>query len=117
NKFVEPYYRKRDINLREDPTLKPAVDLHSFESFFKSSSSVRLVSNEDDILLAPEDVHWLDQTFGDRVTLFPRGGHLGNLGETPIQVAILNALAGLQDAPPVRRNVISAAAKRRNGKG
>jgi pimeloyl-ACP methyl ester carboxylesterase len=110
-KFIVPYYLKRGINLNDEDTLRPAVDLHAGEAFYKNASTVRLVENEDDILLAPEDVQWMAQTFGDRVTLFPHGGHLGNLGETPVQVAIVNALVDLLDAP-VRRDVISAGPRR-----
>jgi len=111
NKFIGPYYKTRGIDLTNDDVVAPAVDLRLWENSLKANSSVRLVENEDDILLEPEDVRWFEQTFGDRVTLFPHGGHLGNLGETPVQMAIVSALAGLQDAP-VRRDAISVVPKR-----
>jgi ABC-type transporter lipoprotein component MlaA/pimeloyl-ACP methyl ester carboxylesterase len=112
NKFIGPYYLKRGIDLQNDDTVRPAVDLRFAESFYKAAPTVRLVENEDDILLAPEDVQWLAQTFGNRVTLFPHGGHLGNLGDTAVQVAIVNALTDLLETP-VRRDVISAVARLR----
>jgi hypothetical protein len=111
NKFIGPYYKTRGIDLQNDDVAGPAVDLRSWEDSFKANTSVRLVENEDDILLGPEDVRWLEQTFGNRVALFPRGGHLGNLGEPPVQVAIINALADLREVP-VRRDVISTVARR-----
>ncbi len=113
NNFIGPYYKTRGIDLQKDEVVGPAVDLRSAESFFKASPSVRLVENEDDILLEPEDVRWMEQTFGNRLVLFPHGGHLGNLGETAVQSAILNALGDLEGAT-VRRDVISVAARRPN---
>lgn len=35
--------------------------------------------NADDFLLTTGDVAWMEQVFGDRALIFPRGGHLGNL--------------------------------------
>jgi hypothetical protein len=115
NKFVAPYYAKRGIDLNNESTIRPAVDLRAGQDFYQGASNVRLVENEDDILLAPDDVQWLTQTFGNRVTLFPHGGHLGNLGETPVQVAIINALVDLLDSP-VRRDVISVGPRRQLAK-
>ncbi len=110
NQFLDPYYKKRGIDLHNEETLRPSVDLRTYEHDYKANSTVRLVANQDDILLAPEDAQWLEQTFGDRLTLFPRGGHLGNLGETPVQVAILRAFSDLQETL-VRRDVISTVPK------
>ena len=113
NKFIGPYYEKRGIDLRKDDVVGPAVDLRVWENSLKANSSIRLVENEDDILLELEDVRWMQQTFGDRVTLFPHGGHLGNLHESAVQTAILNGLADLEEAP-VRRDVISVTTRRPN---
>jgi len=111
NKFIGPYYKTRGLDLQNDDVAGPAVDLRVWESTFKANTSIRLVENEDDILLEPEDVRWLEQTFGNRVTIFPHGGHLGNLGETAVQVAIVNALADLREGA-VRRDVISTVSRR-----
>jgi pimeloyl-ACP methyl ester carboxylesterase len=100
-RFLAPYYKKRGIDFQDEQTIQRATDLRSLESFFRSQPAVQLIANADDILLAPEDVRWMEQTFGDRLTLFPRGGHLGNLSETPVQAAILRALDGLTDEPGV----------------
>jgi ABC-type transporter lipoprotein component MlaA/pimeloyl-ACP methyl ester carboxylesterase len=111
NLFIGPYYKTRGIDLQNEDVAAPSVDLRAWQDFFKANASVRLIENEDDILLEPEDVRWLDQTFGDRVTLFAQGGHLGNLGETPIQAAIVSALSELQETA-IRGDLISAVPKR-----
>ena len=33
----------------------------------------------DDLILGPGDIGFLRKTFGDRLTLYPHGGHCGNL--------------------------------------
>lgn len=46
--------------------------------FLKSAKHVSLLHNADDFLLQPKDIDYLKKTFGNRMTLYPRGGHLGN---------------------------------------
>ncbi len=47
--------------------------------FFKNEKSAFLMHNEDDFLFQPELKDSLQNSFGDRLFLFSRGGHLGNL--------------------------------------
>ncbi len=35
--------------------------------------------NADDLILGRGDLGFLRRTFGERLTLYPRGGHCGNL--------------------------------------
>lgn len=41
--------------------------------------SVFLIHNLDDILVSAEDVAYLEKVFDKCATVYPRGGHLGNL--------------------------------------
>jgi len=60
-----------------------------------------VIVNANDFLLAGGDLAWLHATFGpDHLTVFPQGGHLGNLINPKVQATIVAALAGLQPAPP-----------------
>ena len=43
-----------------------------------TARNVALITNEDDIILAPGELHYLEQVFGDRATIYPTGGHCGN---------------------------------------
>lgn len=108
-KFIDPYYRQHGVDLEDPAVLDGAVDLRKFEASYRAQKSVRLVCNQNDILNAAEDVQWLENTFGERLTLFPHGGHLGNLGDTVVQWSILNALTGLEDARPSDANPRSRA--------
>ena len=97
--FVTRYYLDRGIDLREPEALRPAVDLQVYTAQLQANERIRLIENENDILLAPEDLAWMRETFPDRLITFPRGGHLGNLGHPLVQKAILGALAGLPGGP------------------
>ena len=57
--------------------------------------------NQNDFLLADEDLAWLRATFTpEQLTVFEQGGHLGNLFNPAVQKTILGALEGLKTSPP-----------------
>ena len=62
-----------------------------------NSFSGKLIANRNDFLLGPDDAAWLKSTFrGKKLTIFPNGGHLGNLSSPPMRAAILESLKGLR---------------------
>jgi ABC-type transporter lipoprotein component MlaA/pimeloyl-ACP methyl ester carboxylesterase len=94
--FVTPYYQTRGIDLTEPETLKRAVDLRTHSDRLRANADIRLIVNRNDILLAEEDLRWLEAVIGpERLRIFDRGGHLGNLAHPEVQKAILKALEGL----------------------
>ena len=40
---------------------------------------LRLIHNEDDIIMLPGEVDSLRDMFGSRAQIYPRGGHCGNM--------------------------------------
>lgn len=38
-----------------------------------------VMHNADDFLLRQGDIQWIEDTFGDRALIYPRGGHMGNM--------------------------------------
>jgi hypothetical protein len=42
------------------------------------------MSNEDDIILAPGQIEFLQELFGPRAQVWPTGGHMGNLGSRAV---------------------------------
>lgn len=86
------------VDLEESETLKNAGDLRSYTRLLAADQNIRLIANRNDVLLAHDDVNWLEETFDPtRLTLFEKGGHLGNLGHRDVQQAILDAMADLKD--------------------
>jgi hypothetical protein len=53
--------------------------LTALESYLKESDKIGVMHNADDLILGPGDIGFLRRTFGNRLTLYPLGGHCGNL--------------------------------------
>lgn len=98
-KLLKPYYWSRGVDLNAPGSLERAGSLRTFAAELGANDKVRLIVNRDDFLLPEEDLAWLKTTFrADQLTVFERGGHLGNLSNPTVQKTILAALAGLM--PP-----------------
>jgi hypothetical protein len=52
------------------------------------------LTNADDLILDADELSWLKATLGDRIMVYPHGGHLGNLGERQQAADLLQMLAG-----------------------
>ncbi len=91
--FVLPYYKQRGISQRD---FSREDNLRSQQSALASNSKIRVLVNQDDFVTDSSDISWLRSTVGpSRLTVFPNGGHLGNLGTPPVRQGILNSLQGL----------------------
>jgi pimeloyl-ACP methyl ester carboxylesterase len=100
--FAVPYYRTRGAMEPVAAGLAKAGDLQTYEAGLRASPEIRVIVNENDFLLEPADLAWLRAEFPpEQLTVFRRGGHLGNLANPAVQKSILEALAGLS-APPAR---------------
>jgi ABC-type transporter lipoprotein component MlaA/pimeloyl-ACP methyl ester carboxylesterase len=94
-KFVIPYYQKRGL-ASPSQALEKAGDLQTYEAGLRANHKIRVIVNQNDFLLTKEDLDWLHATFTpSQMTVFPEGGHLGNLFNPAVQKTILGALSGL----------------------
>ncbi|AYC32234.1 serine/threonine protein kinase [Pseudomonas cavernae] len=55
------------------------VSLYALEDYLKSSDKIAVMHNADDVILGPGDLGFLRRSLGKRLTLYPHGGHCGNL--------------------------------------
>jgi ABC-type transporter lipoprotein component MlaA len=100
-KFLIPYYWCRGIELSAPDSLEKASSLRSYDAGLRANPNIRIIVNQNDFLLADEDLAWLHATFGpEQLTVFEQGGHLGNLSNPAVQKSILGALTGLKPSPP-----------------
>jgi pimeloyl-ACP methyl ester carboxylesterase len=98
-KFAIPYYQSLGMGSPAE-TLEKAGDLRTYDAGLRANPDIRVICNENDFLLADEDLAWLHVTFPpEHLTVFPQGGHLGNLSNPTVQKTILGALAGLKSSP------------------
>ena len=102
--FVLPYYAKRDAEITFDEDgarrLFERSDLRILGPALAANDRVRIFTNENDFLLRPEDLDWLRESLGDRLSLFEDGGHLGSLYRDIIRSAIADTLSEGSSAPP-----------------
>jgi hypothetical protein len=80
-----PYYTARNPGLTREELIREA-SFASIEDYLLSARKIGLVTNVDDIILAPGEIEYLKGLFGARARIFPTGGHMGNM-RTPQFVA------------------------------
>ena len=96
-KFVIPYYQVCGITSPVAETVEKGGDLRAYDAGLRANPNIRIIVNQNDFLLADDDLIWLKSTFpAERLTVFNQGGHLGNLSNPTVQKTILNSLAGLK---------------------
>ena len=89
-----------EVISRDSPTaeaLEKAGDLRTYDAGLRANPNIRVIVNQNDFLLADADLAWLHATFAsEQLTVFPQGGHLGNLSNPAVQKTILAALANMR---------------------
>lgn len=70
------------------------VSLYALTDYMKNSSKIAVMHNADDVILGPGDLGFLRSTFGDRLTVYPLGGHCGNLNYRVNSDAMLEFFRG-----------------------
>lgn len=93
NEYFLPQSQKRDPYLNRQALLD-RLNLHSIESYLKGSVKIGLVHNEDDIILMPGEVDYLQGVFGTRARIFPTGGHMGNMFHPDVVRSMIDFLTG-----------------------
>ena len=76
--MVIPWWQERHPgDTKEDIIQK--VSLYAIEDYLRNNPSVGVMTNQDDIILGPGDIEYLQATLGDRAKIYPTGGHCGNM--------------------------------------
>jgi pimeloyl-ACP methyl ester carboxylesterase len=95
-KFVVPYYQAWGMRAPA-AELEKAGDLRTYQAGLRGNPRLRVIVNQNDFLLSAADLAWLRATFpAEQLTVFPEGGHLGNLDNPQVQKAIVGALDGMK---------------------
>jgi ABC-type transporter lipoprotein component MlaA len=100
DKFAVPYYQARGL-ASPAATLAKAGDLRTYDAGLRANPDIRVIDNENDFLLEDQDLDWLRATFTpSQLTIFNKGGHLGNLSNLTVQKSILAALTPMRPPDP-----------------
>ena len=73
-----PYFEKKRPGLTRQAFID-SLSLRSIEPYLLSSAKFGVMTNENDFILTKGELEYLRQLFGERIKIYPRGGHLGNL--------------------------------------
>ena len=73
-----PFYQNHDSSITFEMLVQRA-SLYPIENYLRNSEKIGLIHNADDIIMAPGEIDWLKDVFGERGKIYPRGGHLGNV--------------------------------------
>ena len=78
-KIGYPFYNKlRDGNFNLED-LKKEANLNIIDEYLRNSDKIVAVTNKDELILSEEDFTYLKNTFKDRIIVYPKGGHCGNM--------------------------------------
>ena len=100
-KFATPYYSARSLPAPTADALEIAGDLRTYEAGLRANPDIRVIVNQNDFLLEDADLAWLHAAFTPaQLTVFAKGGHLGNLSNPTVQKSILAALTPMRPPDP-----------------
>lgn len=78
NDMVLPYLRTKYPQKKPEDILREA-SLKHLEGFLAGYANVRVVTNRDEIILAPGELAYMERLFGERIKVYDYGGHCGNI--------------------------------------
>ena len=73
-----PYYQKQN-KASNIVDLKKGSSLKIIEDYLRTSPKIAAVTNTDELILNENDMSFLKDVFKDRLVIYPRGGHCGNM--------------------------------------
>lgn len=89
NDLYYPYFKQKDPSITRQDLIDQA-SLESIRNYLAHAENVGLMTNEDDIILAPGQIEYLQELFGPRAQIWPTGGHMGNLGTRAVTAYVVD---------------------------
>lgn len=78
DELLLPAAQLRDPRLTKQ-ALIDGSSLRSIDGYLRQAEKVGVLTNQDDIILAAGELDYLQQLFGARAMVYPRGAHCGNI--------------------------------------
>jgi hypothetical protein len=76
--FFYPFYKADYPDMSRDEFIS-AISLTGIADYLRSSEKITVMHNENDIILEPGEIDFFNEVFGERATIYPYGGHCGNM--------------------------------------
>jgi predicted alpha/beta-fold hydrolase len=89
--YFYPYHKALDPKVSRTSLIEE-MSLSSIEGFLRTADNIRVVHNQDDLILEPGEIDFFRDVFGDRAVIYPNGGHLGNMLQRDVIAHIVNVV-------------------------
>ncbi len=76
--FFYPYYKADYPDMSRDEFIS-AISLREIAEYLRNSPKITVMHNQNDIILEPGEIEFFNEVFGERATIYPFGGHCGNI--------------------------------------
>ncbi len=76
--FFYPFYKADYPDMSRDEFIS-AISLRGIADYLRSSQKITVMHNQNDIILEPGEIEFFNEVFGERATIYPIGGHCGNM--------------------------------------
>lgn len=87
--YFYPFYKAQTPSITSDQ-LQHQMSLRSIADYLRGADKVALMTNDDDLILAPGEIDFLSEVFGTRATIWPTGGHCGNMEQKDVVAFMVN---------------------------
>lgn len=76
--YFYPYYAQQQPGITREEMVEQ-MSLEAIADYLHNSPKIEVMHNRDDIILEPGEIEFFPRVFGVRATIYPRGGHCGNM--------------------------------------
>ena len=92
--YFDDIYSDQYLRGRDKSELAAESGLESISEYLHNNPKIGLITNQDDIVLAPGDIEKMGAIFGGNAIIFANGGHGGNLGHPTVAYHIFKFMGG-----------------------
>jgi hypothetical protein len=78
HEFFYPYYQADYPGITREEFIA-AISLKGIADYLRTAKKITVMHNADDVILEPGEINFFRDVFGDRATIYPHGGHCGNM--------------------------------------
>lgn len=76
--YFYPYYKSIDPSIDRHRMVEE-MSLTHIEDYLRNADNIYVMHNHNDLILETGEIDFFPRVFGERVKIYPTGGHLGNM--------------------------------------
>ena len=103
HEFFYPFYKQTEPDATRNEFIA-AISLKEIEDYLRDTEKITVMHNADDIILQPGEIEFFADVFGTRATIYPTGGHCGNMSYSDNVAHMVAVFTGGASAAPSSRH-------------